>query len=160
MDELRGWVQYFSDLATPKNEEHFDDAYQKKMQFKKLLIEDMALNGEPLPLVDENTIKKFIDSLKNNKAPDVYGITSEHLKYSSNLIVPLMTKIANEVSRKAAIPKIHKLGALTPVPKKGKPVCLPDSYHRITVTPTTGKVIEKIIQQHSKPAYSKAQSPL
>lgn len=160
VDELQGWVNYFSNLSTPKHESHFDEDYYRKIEFKKLLIHDIAQSQAPLPAVSEHNVKRFINSLKNNKAPDIFGITSEHLKYSSSRITFLMTKVLNEISQKMNIPDIHKIGALTPVPKKGKSAILPDSYRRITVTPTTGKIVEKLIQQHSKPAYTKAQNPL
>ena len=160
IDELQGWVDYFSALATPKNECHFDEEYHRKIQFKKLLIESISQEKSSLMEVTENDVKKFISLLKNNKAPDVYGITSEHLKYSSHRVSKLMTLVLNEISKNQQIPEIHKLGVVTPVPKKDKTPSLPDNYRRITVTPTTGKVTEMLIQKQSKPAYTNAQNPL
>ena len=34
VDELQEWVQYFTKLATPNNEPHFDDEFQHKIEFK------------------------------------------------------------------------------------------------------------------------------
>ena len=159
-DELEGWVNYFTNLATPSVEDHFDEDYFKKIQFKKLLIHEIAKTETDLPKVTNRDVEKFIQNLKNNKAPDVYGITSEHLKFASPQISTLMTKVINKISKDKTIPDLHKLGVVTPVPKKEKSACLPDNYRRITVTPTTGKITDMLVQHHSKPAYDRAQNPL
>ena len=157
-DEVSGWSNYFQDLATPKDHHSYNHDLKKHIDFKALLLEDLSQSSPPLQPVDVKTVNKYIHSLKNNKAPDAYGISAEHLKLSSSRTVEIMTSVLNTVISTKAIPSCHKLGIVTPVHKKGKPANKPDSYRRITVTPTTGKVIEKHIQSVSKPFYQAAQN--
>ena len=157
-DELQGWSTYFKKLATPVENASFNHEYQHHIAIKQLLLQDLMQPSQPLDPVDQDTVRNYIMSLKNNKAADAYGITSEHLKHGSNKVVEIMTCILNATLEKRTFPSAHKLGIVTPVHKKGKPAANPDSYRRITVTPTTGKVIEKHIQLLSKPHYDKAQN--
>jgi hypothetical protein len=160
MEEMDGWSDYYADLATPKDEPHFNPDFLKSINFKTLLLEEASRTAQPLPTANPAMVKRYIKSLKNNKAPDIYGITSEHLKMASIRVTQILTSIINTISEDGRIPAIHKLGAVTPVLKKGKPAQKPDSYRRITVTPTTGKVVEKHVQYLSKPFYDKAQNRL
>ena len=154
---LEGWTNYYENLATPKYEKNYNQEMEKAMEFKKLLLEELV-DSTPLPPIDQDTVRKYITSLKNNKAPDVYGISSEHMKCASPLISTVMTHVIQTICKTQRIPDIHKAGVLTPIHKKGRPVHLPDSYRRITCIPTTGKIVEKHILALSKPALDTAQN--
>ena len=48
------------------------------------LLQSLISSGNELPKVTTLEVGKYIKSLKNNKASDIFGITSEHLKYDSH----------------------------------------------------------------------------
>jgi hypothetical protein len=124
----------------------------------RLLIESLnASNLNTIPIT-ETEVMKYITTLKSNKAADAYGITSEHLKHASPLIVTAITALLKSIFEKRCIPDTLKLGILTPVAKKGKDATCPDSYRRITVTPVISKLIEMHILAHSRPILNRIQN--
>ena len=60
----------------------------------------METNGSEILSITEEEVKKYIASLKNNKAADVYGVTSEHLKYASPLVVRIIKKLLQSIFSK------------------------------------------------------------
>ena len=48
--------------------------------------------------VTKDDVRKHITSLKNKKAADIHGITSEHLKYASPQLVQILTLIQSNNS--------------------------------------------------------------
>ena len=77
-------------------------------------------------------IQQHINSLKNNKATDPFGVSAEHLKHADPSDIPTLTKNINNIFSNQDIPGNLKLGIITPVAKK-KPKMDPDSYQHITV---------------------------
>jgi hypothetical protein len=80
-----GWRSHFEKLATPKSENRFEEWYKNQTELDTLLIEDTFINAqtqEPLHF-DYTEVGKAIDGLNNGKAPDIYGLTAEHLKNGS-----------------------------------------------------------------------------
>ena len=106
----------------------------------------------PALLIQPSTIHRHVASLKNNKAPDPFGVAAEHLKNAHNNITPVLTSITNRILKKQTIPEDLKLGMITPVPKKQKDKHDPDSYRRITVNSMYGKILEKEMVPHTRDA--------
>ena len=99
----------------------------------------------------------MIGSLKNNKAPDSFGVTSEHFKLASPIMVPLMTEVVNRILQAGQLPVNTKSGQATPIPKKGHQV-LPDKFRRITITAMIGKLAEKQMVLSSDEPLTESQS--
>ncbi|CAG2215102.1 unnamed protein product [Mytilus edulis] len=78
-------------------------------------------------------MKSILASMKNNKSADEENIAAEHLKYG---------------------------GIACPVLKNGKPKIDPNSYRKITITSTVGKVVEKAHLSQNKNSVTKNQNKL
>ena len=64
---------------------------------------------------------KLIRQLKTNKSPDIFGISTEHIKYSSDNIKIVITHLINKAIRTGELPDDYKLGSICPVQKKSNP---------------------------------------
>ena len=95
-----------------------------------------------------------------NKAPDIYGLTSEHITLADPIIISTLKAILHQAYRNRQFPGPLKLGAVTPVCKKGKSPACPDSYRRITVTPILGKIVEKSMLKDSRPKMDSKQNKM
>jgi hypothetical protein len=141
----------------------FDDVHKKSLSFQRLLtrcVNDLNEPNAKPALPNVRDIAAHVKSLKKGKAADIFGITSEHIKYASPLLMSVLTTLAQRIFTSGCIPDDMKVGLVTPVPKKGKPPKMPDSYRRITVSSIIGKVIEKEIVKRTKLVLDETQSPL
>jgi hypothetical protein len=148
---VQAWAEYFESLATPADKSHYLQEYKDYVDLKfDLLCCNDSRHRDTLYGVDGSQLTKIIGSLKNNKAPDKFGITAEHLKYAhpevNNLIVTLLNRIIEEES----IPPQLRHGVITPVYKQKKSPKVPDNYRRITVVPMISKLLEKVMVQPTK----------
>ena len=140
--EEESWASYFHGLASPSNNKNFDDQYEKYLQINHLL-QSLISSGNDLPKLTISEVEMYIKSLKNNKAADIFGITSEHLKYVSHKIIEILVHLLNTIIDTGKIPELLKLGKVCPVLKKNKSSKNPTNYRRITITSIVGKVLEK-----------------
>ncbi|CAC5375526.1 unnamed protein product [Mytilus coruscus] len=146
--EIReAWADYFYDLATPSENPNFDpifkDNVEKDVQnLHKYFSEENQHNIEH---VSTDMVEKTILSFKNGKSPDELNISAEHLKYGGSLLISVLAFIINFLFKHVHIPALIKSGIVCPVLKNGgKPKDDPNSYRRITITSSVGKVVEKI----------------
>ena len=156
--QLEGWRAYFQELATPQQQPHYDDSYKEALELRLLLIESLEAENEERVEIGIDDVEKYIASLKNNKAADAYGITSEHLKHADPILTEILVESLQQTYDNRIIPNQLKLGILTPVVKKGKSQHCPDSYRRITVNPISGKLVEKQMMKDSRPQIAEAQN--
>ncbi|KAK3085377.1 hypothetical protein FSP39_002384 [Pinctada imbricata] len=145
-NEIReGWAKYFSDLSTP-TPDIGDEEYNKMIRDDVENIETICLESEEgtINLSMENVVMK-INGMKNGKSPDSNGISAEHLKFGGQTLAKVLQIIFNKVCEERKIPESFKNGIITPIYKKqNKPIEDPNSYRRITVSDTIGKIFEKI----------------
>ena len=111
------WASYFEGLATPKDDENFDNAYYKELEITHLLQYLNNNQGKHMSITTHE-VSKYIASLKNRKAADIHGITSEHLKYASQEIIQIIAYLSNEILKLGKLPSSFKTGIITPVLKK------------------------------------------
>jgi hypothetical protein len=76
--------------------------------------------GSIFPTVTVNQIEKLIAALKTNKAAYMYGITSEHFKFSHPILESILVDLFNRVVKEKPIPNQFKHGVIVPVPKPNK----------------------------------------
>ena len=157
--EANSWSKYYQDLATPADDETFDNNFLYHVQLTHLLT---ALNtsGQTLPLITDNEVQKHLERLRNGKAADIYGITAEHMKWASSKIVNILGHLINLIVRTARLPDELKIGSISPVHKKNKPYKLPTYYRRITITALISKVVSCHILLHTDAILNTAQSRL
>lgn len=157
--EADSWAHYFEDLSTPKEQNSYNKEHWKHIQMKHGLL---SLLTKPADIQEVNIkeVEKHIKDMKSNKAQDIYGISSEHLKFASPEIATILQIVTNKILNSGVLPDCLKAGIVTPILKKGKPAKHPDSYRRITVTSIIGKVIEKEILCRTKALGKEKRSPL
>ena len=153
-DELRdAWAEYFHKLATPENIPDYSAEHKESVEIRNIIHEEIFQSNATLnwhEMVNVQHIHDIVDSLKNNKAPDMWGISSEHLKYADPVVHDLLTTIVKQIINNQRVPADLKRGVITPVYKGKGDKSMPDAYRRITVTSLIGKVLEKIIVEPTK----------
>jgi hypothetical protein len=153
--QLDGWKNYFQELATPTMSMENDHN-----QLQLHILDDLTYHSAPLDPVTQQTVGKHVTSLKNGKAADVYGLTSEHLKYAAPVAIEAITQVTNNTLHSGTLVPQFKHGIITPVLKPGKTPTNPDSYRRITVGSQIGKVVEKELTRRLRDILDTCQNPL
>ncbi|MEW8547649.1 MAG: hypothetical protein AB2693_29425 [Candidatus Thiodiazotropha sp.] len=69
----------------------------------------------------EAEILKAISQLHNNKSSGVDNIKNEHIKATSNVMLPIYLKLFNLVFDKGVVPESWELGVIKPIYKKRRP---------------------------------------
>ena len=102
---------------------------------------------QPTILLSEQLIRRYIKRLKNQTAPGLDGITSEHLKYALNSSLPVhLSVLLTLCFRFGIVPDSFYIGVLVPILKK--PNLNPaeaKNYRPITVSPCLSKIMEYYI---------------
>ena len=128
-----------------------------KVNFKTQINHSLkAFFDEPRKLkkpITKEEVRKSINKLNNNRAPEKDGIQGELLKYGPETIDSYIANIINESFEKHEIPDINA-GEIIPLPKAGKPKGPPKNLRPITLLNTIRKtlstiVLERIRQQKS-----------
>ena len=70
--------------------------------------------------VDKSEVRKIVESLKNGKVANIFGMTSEYLNLASTSLIPTLTQLINVIVGSGIIPDDLKIGLATPIPKKKK----------------------------------------
>ena len=155
-----GWQKHFEDLSTPKQIDSFDYEYQDRVSTDMIHIEEICrLENQKINPASFEEVRNAIKRLKNNKAADSFGLTSEHIINCKNEIIPYLVDLVNTIFRIGKIPDTLKEGLHTPVYKKGDSAN-PSNYRGISVTPILLKVVEHILNTRQKPLLEPTQSVL
>lgn len=86
-----------------------------------------------------------VNSLRHGKAADGDGITAERLKYAGSSLLHILSTLFAKIQDMNTTPEAFKSGIITPIYKKqGKPLNDPNSYRRITISNSIGKVFETL----------------
>jgi len=97
------------------------------------------------PLITESEIKRAAKTLKANKAPGLDGVSNEILKKIVELRPTQVLDIFNMCITQGSFPPIWKTARLVLVRKSNKPLDKPSSYRPLCMLNTTGKLLEKVI---------------
>ena len=119
----------------PQYDANFDETYHNQLQNTYLL--QSLLKSDDICPITPKAMRNYVNSLKNQKAPDINGLSAEHLKLSSPVIIKVLCSLINNILSSG------KFRSVTPILKKNKPAKNPNSYRRITITSIIGKVVEK-----------------
>lgn len=141
-----GWATHFQRLAaTPLESDRFDKEYKQMIDLDTDAIAAICTaEDSPIPPIREKEVSTALKKLNNNKAVDVMGLTSEHLKLEGCDLVEFLTAFLNYLICAKKVSAVLKEGTLTPIYKKGD-TCDPGNYRGITVTPVLLKILEHIL---------------
>lgn len=114
--------------------------------FKRSFPVDRVVNSFFCHPSDQFEIERCIDSLSNNKAPGLDGISAATLKSIKKFILPAFTFLINSSLEKGEFPNTLKDALVIPVHKKGN-VRDVNNYRPISLLPIFSKIIEKIMKK-------------
>ena len=99
-DVWDGWMNHFKSLATPKQNQNWDPIYTSSVEDDSIHNANIcSLQNSPLKLVSLHEISRALKCLKNNKAADSFGLSSEHFTMSSPYIEASLLCIINIIFR-------------------------------------------------------------
>lgn len=135
---MNTWTKHFKSLATPSINQTFDSYY-----FDMICIElESILNIHDLMkkfnvqdfIFTRANVRTAIKKLNTEKSPDMCGLTTEHVQYASESVVPQLTELFNSFVEHRYIPDFLKVELLTPVFKNKGGKTNPCNYRVITVS--------------------------
>ena len=160
-DVANAFSEHFERLATPSNNPDFDPAYKEQVEFDALLIELIAQQQTcAFKPVTPKEIKNIVRSFKLSKAQDIFGLSSEHLKFAPDSLYSVLSSLMECILYSGYVPPQLKQGILTPVLKKKKDAAQPTNYQGITVLSILGKILERVLQNRSNERIESKQSKM
>lgn len=96
--------------------------------------------------IHNSELIKHINSLKNNSAPGIDGITAKIIKQLHPYLLLPLKHIFNLIFRTGIVPKDFKISVITPILKSGNPkeIC---NYRPISVISNFAKLFEKCLKE-------------
>ena len=160
-DVANAFSEHFERLATPSNNPDFDPTYKEQVEFDALLIELIAHQQTcAFKPVTPEEIKNIVRSFKLSKAQDIFGLSSEHLKFAPDSLYSVLSSLMECILYTGYVPPQLKQGILTPVLKKKKDAAQPTNYRGITILSILGKILERVLQNRSKERIESKQSKM
>ena len=139
----------FFSLATPSENDSFDRDYKVQVDADiDHIVSICEMESQPIEHITEKEVVDAIRRLKNNKAMDSLGLTSEHFKLGGRDLVTFLTEFLNYIVSSKHVSALLKEGIVTPIFKKGDDTD-PGNYRGITVTPVLLKDTTKSSLKHS-----------
>ena len=122
------------------------NAYFKEMNTDGQYLAPQVLpipNGTPIPRVDENTVKRFLTSVKRTASgPDEfpYWLWKDYGQY----LAPVITRLFNRSLEEQYVPQLWKLANIRPAPKES-PISECNQLRPISLTNIIMRIFERIV---------------
>lgn len=109
-------------------------------------VENVAHNSTSIFLkpVIEAEVVNIIHNLKTSTAKDIDGFQIKPIKYTSDLLAPILTHIFNLCLCQAVFPRKMQVARVTALHKKGNKNDMAN-YRPLSMLPVMSKVLEKVI---------------
>ena len=92
-------------FATPTDNPDFDSLYKNQVEFDTLLIESIADQQTYSFKSDApKEIQNIVHSFKMNKAQDIFGLSSEHLKFAPHCLYCIISSLMNCILHTGYVP--------------------------------------------------------
>ena len=97
---LGGLKLHFQKQATPDDQNtNTDTDFEEQVNMNDLLIHKLnSTINEPIMPITHEEVQGAIKQLKKNKAPDAYGITTEHIQLAQGSLIPIVTSLVNKTT--------------------------------------------------------------
>ncbi len=167
-EQCKAWRDHFASLANPQENAAYSLDLLDRSEQDLLLIDSCLDLATPSSYINQDVIKKAIQSLNTGKAMDNHHISAEHIKYAGDAVLPHITTIVQDIYKTKHVPQHMKEGRKIPIPKKGKDPTVRGNARGITITSVLGKVLETSLllstpipsKQHSlQVGFTKDRSP-
>lgn len=128
--------------------EFFETLFNSNCEPETLLNNINITTSNSIHLTDTD-IETAIDKLKNEKSPDSDGIQAEMIKYAKNTLLPILTKLFNEIIRTQQIPTQWQESTIILLHKKGNHNDI-NNYRPISIISTLYKLFSKTLYNAMK----------
>ena len=143
--KLEDLYKYFKDVNEFQHEKDNPCSSQTANDDTENVINEQI--NEP---ITESEVSTAIKNLHNNKSPGHDNIKNEHIKSTSNIMLPIYCKLFNIIFDTGIIPDTWSVGTIKPIYKnKGDPK-MPENYRPITILSCLGKLFTSIINNRLK----------
>ena len=95
--------------------------------------------------ISQNEVLQAIKNLKNNKSPGPDSVLNEHIKRTTNLLLPIYTQLFNTIFDTGIFPESWALGEILPIYKNKGNMKLPENYRPITLLSCLGKLFTAVL---------------
>lgn len=95
----------------------------------------------------EDEVKILISNLNNSNANDVFGMSNNFLKYHSEALTPIITKIINKHLFEGNFPDALKFSLIKPIYKKKGSKAENKSYRPVSLVCILSKIFEGVIHR-------------
>ena len=136
---------HFVSSYTPNYPERAKDALENYLTMRATYC------GFPLTedhIIDTELVSCVISRLHNGKAPDIAGLSAEHLAYSHPALSVVLCKLFRIILHSSYIPTGFKCGYIVPIPKlkdsRVKSLSC-DDFRGIAISPVISKVFEHCV---------------
>ena len=147
-------------MATSSENDSFDRDYKAQVDADiDHIVSICKMESQPIEHITEKEMVDAMRRLKNNKAMDSLGLTSEHFKLGGRDLVTFLTEFLNYIVSSKHVSALLKEGIVTPIFKKGDDTD-PGNYRCITVTPVLLKILEHILSKRHNKIFIETQSRL
>ena len=146
-----------SDVIAENFASHFSEVYicNNAKKANEILDDYLRMRSSycGLPIIDEHKIdtelvSSVISRLHTGKAPDIAGLTSEHLLYSHPCVPVILCKLFNLILQRKCVPDGFTHSYIVPIPKikdsRMKSMSC-DDFRGIAISPIISKVFEHCI---------------
>ena len=147
--------------------DQYDEVFKTKIdhdvhRLRKTMDKHSEPNRVNLSRISVDEVTKLCLSLSPGKAPGLYRITYEHIKYGGRLSYETLTRLYNAVLNYVHIRTYTTTiqGLLVTIYKgHGKPKDKNDSYRGVTLLPAINKVFEKCMLNRIQPFFDEINFP-
>ena len=147
VDKQSSSVPPLSELHTFfKNLNSCNDSYDDSNENAGPELETMReINEEINQPISNGEILLAINKIKNNKSPGSDNILNEHIKCTTDMFLPIYTKLFNLVLDTGIVPESWALGDILPIYKNKGSIHLPENYRPITLLSCLGKLFTSVM---------------
>ncbi|KAK3927625.1 RNA-directed DNA polymerase from mobile element jockey [Frankliniella fusca] len=112
-------------------------------------IEDLhRMEPANIPNFTIAELKEEIQHLKSSSAPGHDGISNKHLQHLPDSSLTYLLNIYNTILKNSTYPATWKHAVVTMIHKSGKPKQHPNSYRPISLLPSLGKLLGRLLIKH------------
>lgn len=133
-------------IATELNTFFLDSVYEITQLFNSPSNSIRSIScAQPifyLQQITELEVLNTINSLKNSKAMDIYGLDMNFIKRHKEVLIQPITHLINQSLSQSIVPSAWKMALVTPIFKSGERSDM-DNYRPISILPVVSKILEK-----------------